>query len=141
MYGGSDSFGNKMVLSIKSRIVNILDVKKGESVGYDRSFYASKKMKIAVVPIGYADGLDRGLSNNFSLLIGGVKCKIVGKICMDVCMVDITDLNVGLYDEVVILGKQKRQSILLQDYAEALETSPYEILLKFNYSRMNYIEI
>lgn len=141
MYAGDERFGNKMILTIKSKIVNILTVRKSESIGYDRSYCASKKMKVAVIPIGYADGLDRRLSNNFSLLINGVKCKIVGKICMDVCMVDVTDVDCSLYDEVVVLGKQKRQIITLQDYANALDTSLYEILLKFNYSRMNYIEI
>ena len=58
---------------------------------------------------------------------------------MDVCMVDISNVNCDMCDEVVVLGKQKRSQITLQDYANALETSPYEILLKFNYSRMNYV--
>lgn len=141
MYAGDNEFGNKMVLSIKSKIVNILDVKKGESVGYDRSYYATKKMKIAVIPIGYADGLDRRLSNRFSLLVGGEKCSIVGKICMDVCMVDISNVKCNIDDEVVILGCQNKSKITLQDYADCLDTSPYEILLKFNYSRMNYVLI
>lgn len=140
LYAGNKSIGNKMILSIKSRIVNIIDVKKGDSIGYDRSFFADNKMKIAVVPIGYADGLDRGLSNNFSLLINDVKCKIVGKICMDVCMVDVSNIKCQLYDEVVVLGRQKNNEITLQDYADVLDTSPYEILLKFSYFRMNYIE-
>ena len=141
MYAGDESFGNKMVVSIKSKIINIVNVKRGDSIGYDRSFYATKKMTLAVVSIGYADGLDRRLSNNFSLIINGVKCKIVGKICMDVCMVDVSEINCSLYDEVVVLGKQNRQKITLQDYADALGTSPYEILLKFNHSRMSYVEI
>lgn len=139
LYAGDKELGNKMVVSIKSKIINILEVRKGESVGYDRSFFVSRNMKVAVVPIGYADGLDRGLSNNFYLLVGGKKCNIVGKICMDVCMIDITDIKCYIGDEVVVLGRQKDEKITLQDYAKALDTSPYEILLKFNYKRMNYI--
>lgn len=139
MYAGDDKINNKMILTIKSKIANIINIKKSDSVGYDRSFFAKKKMKIAIVSIGYADGLDRRLSNNFYLLINGVKCRIVGKICMDVCMVDVTDVECNVYDEVIILGRQKKEKITLQDYAEFLDTSPYEVLLKFSYSRMNYI--
>lgn len=129
----------KSIITIKSRIINILSVKKGDTIGYDRSFTANRKMKIAVVSIGYADGLDRHLSNNFSFLINGTRCHVVGKVCMDVCMVDVSNVDVSLFDEVVILGKQKKEEITLQDYAKVLNTSPYEILLKFNHFRMNYI--
>jgi len=131
--------GNRSIVTIKSRIINILNVKKGDTIGYDRSFVANRKMKIAVIAIGYADGLDRHLSNNFALIVRGIRCPIVGKICMDVCMVDVSNLDISLYDEVVVLGKQKNEEISLQDYATVLDTSPYEILLKFNSFRMNYL--
>lgn len=139
LYAGDKELGNKMVLTIKSKIVNVLDVRKGESVGYDRSYFAGSKMKVAVVPIGYADGLDRGLSNKFYLLVNGVRCNIIGKICMDVCMIDVTNVDCNIGDEVVVIGNQQKEKITLQDYANALDTSPYEILLKFNYKRMNYV--
>lgn len=127
------------VLKIKSKIIEITEIKKGDTIGYDRTFLAKNKMKIAVVSIGYADGLDRRLSNNFSLIVNDKKCPIVGLICMDVCMVDITDIDADIGDEVIILGKSKNQEITIFDYASALSTSPYEILLKFNHKRMNYI--
>ena len=139
LYGGNSYFGNKFVLSIKSKLVNIFEVKKGDTIGYDRTFVVPKAMKIGVVPLGYADGYDRRLSNKFYVLAGGEKCRILGNICMDCFMIDLTNTDANVGDDVVILGKQKQRTITLQDIAEALQTSPYEVLLKFNYKRMNYI--
>lgn len=140
MYGGMEnSLGNKLAVTIKSKVVNICTIKKGDTVGYDRTYMAKNKMQLAIIPIGYADGYDRRLSNNFYVLINGEKCNIVGLICMDVFMVDITGKNVRLGDEVVVLGKQGKREITLQNFSEVLDTSPYEVLLKFNYKRMNYI--
>lgn len=140
LYGGThNSIGNKFVLTIKSQIVNVLEVNKGSSIGYDRTFVAKKRMKIAVVPMGYADGMDRRLSNGFNVLIAGQKCPIVGLICMDVFMVDISNVNAKIGDSVVILGTQGDHKITLDDFAKKMNTSPYEVLLHFNYKRMNYI--
>lgn len=139
LYGGRDDNGNKFPLKIKSRLINISKIKKGDSIGYDRTFVAQKAMTIGVVPLGYADGYDRRLSNKFYVLIGGEKCPVVGNTCMDCFMVDISHINAKMGDEVVILGKQKSQEITIFDFANTLETSPYEIMLKFNYKRMNYI--
>ena len=123
----------EVACKITSKIINIRQIKKGDSVGYDRTFVAKKDMTIAVVQVGYADGLARCLSNNFYLYLNGDFVKIVGNICMDVCMVDITDTQAKLYDDVEILGEH----ITLNDYAEKLNTSKYEIMLKFNHARMN----
>ena len=140
LYGAmKNNIGNKLILSIKSHVVHIFNVRKNDTIGYDRTFKAKNNMKIAVVPIGYADGYDRRLSNKFYVLIKGCKCPIVGMICMDVMMVDISDLNINLGEEVVLLGKQKEEYISLQDMASILNTSPYEVLLKFQYKRMNQI--
>lgn len=140
LYGGTENkIGNKFILSIKSKIVNIMNVKKGDTIGYDRTFTVKKSMKIAVVPLGYADGLDRRLSNLFYVLIGGVKCKIIGLICMDVFMVDVSAIDARVMDEVVILGSQRCEEITINDMAECLGTSPYEVLLKLSPKRMNYI--
>ena len=140
MYGNmANDYSCKPAVEITSEIVNITSVRKGESIGYDRTFFAIKPMKIAVVPVGYADGLSRGLSNNFSMLINGKFCKIVGLICMDVFMVDISNIEVKVGDKVTLLGSDGDKSITLLDYARALNTSPYAVLLGFNYKRMNYI--
>lgn len=139
-YGGTENeIGNEFVLSITSKIVNILHVEAGQTIGYDRKFVAKKPMKIAVVPLGYADGMDRRLSGNLSVLVNKTYCKIVGNICMDVFMIDVSNANAKMYDTVVVLGKQGDKQITINDFAAAMNASPYEALLKLNYKRMNYI--
>ena len=140
MYGlCGEEIGNKPALEISSRIINITTVRKGETVGYDRTYKTDKAIRVAVVPVGYADGLDRRLSNNFSVLILGRRCNIVGLICMDVFMVDVSGLDVSIGDRVVLLGKDGDKEITISDYAKTLGISPYAVLLSFNYKRMNYI--
>lgn len=126
-------------LTITSEIIHITNVRLGESVGYDRTFVATHNMRVAVVPIGYADGLDRRLSNNFYLLVNGHKANIVGNICMDVVLIDVTYIPyVYVGSKVTILGSDGAEVLTPFDYAKALSTSPYEVLLKFNHKRMNY---
>lgn len=140
MYGyAGDDIGNKPALEIVSRVIHIGKVRKGESIGYDRTCVADKNMSVAVVPVGYADGFDRRLSNKFFVLIKGKWCKVVGLICMDVFMVDITGLNVNIGDRVTLLGKDGDKELSLQSYADVLHSSPYAVLLGFDYRRMNYI--
>ena len=129
----------KPVLTITSKIVFIHNVSKGETVGYDRTFKAEKNLKIGVLPIGYADGFDRRLSNNFSVLVNGRWAKVVGNICMDICMIDLTGINASVGDEVVLMGRSGGCELTPYSYANALGTSPYEILLKFQHKRMNKI--
>ncbi len=130
----------KPVLSIISKVVFVHNIKAGETVGYDRTFTATKNLKIAVLPIGYADGFDRRLSNKLEVLINGKKAKVVGNICMDVCMVDVTKIkNVCVGDEVTLLGRNGGYELTPYHYANILGTSPYEILLKFRHDRMNKI--
>ena len=137
MYGGAYyGINNKLVLSIKSKVLAIQYIKKGETIGYDRTFKSDKNMKIAVVGIGYADGLDRRLSNNFYVLIKGKKCKIVGNICMDVLMVEVNDINVFVGDEVTIIGDDNGEKITIDDMANAINASPYELLCRLNSKRM-----
>ena len=123
----------KLACKITSKIINIKKIKKGETVGYDRTFKATKDTTIGVVPIGYADGLARSLSNDFHLYTNQKYVKIIGNICMDICFVDLTGISAKLYDKIEILGKH----ITLSDYAQKLNTSKYEIMLKFNHARMN----
>ena len=144
MYGmiENSKIKTKPVVKITSQIVFIRNIKRGESVGYDRTFIAGRSTRVAVVSIGYADGLDRRLSNKFSLLVNGKFCRIIGNICMDVCMIDVTDVkNVGVGTEVVIVGGSGINSLNLSDYAKVLGTSVYDVLLKFDYKRMNTIYI
>lgn len=140
LYGYTENkIGNRPVLAIKSRLINILNVVKGQTVGYDRTYIAEKNMRVGVVSIGYADGIGRGISNNFDFVVNGKRCPIVGLVCMDVCMIDLGKCGAKLGDEVLILGRDRNNSISIYDYARTLKTSPYEILCAFKYNRMNYI--
>jgi alanine racemase len=92
----------------------------------------SKQTRIVTIPIGYGDGYRRSLSNRGSVLIRGRRFPIVGTICMDQFMVDVSDQEVYVGDEVVLIGKQGAASIPLSEIAELCETIPYEVLCHFN---------
>ncbi len=111
--------------SLKTRIVQIKTVLPNDSVGYGRTFTSNQEMKIAVLPIGYADGFRRSLSNgNGKVFIHGKACPVVGRVCMDVCMVEVTHLGVQEGDEAIIFNDD--HSII--DFANDCETIAYEVL-------------
>ena len=113
------------VLTFTSEISQIKVMHEGESLGYGRNFIASEITTIAIVPVGYADGLRRGLSNgNWSMIINGKKAPVIGNICMDMCMVNITDLDANVGDRVQIFGKENS----IFEMAKNLYTIPYEII-------------
>jgi alanine racemase len=129
MYGVSShpQFRKKLrpVISWRSTVSQIRDIKKGDSVGYSRSFIAGGPMKIAVIPVGYADGFRRSLSNGKGgVYINEKFCATVGKVCMDMIMVDVTGVSVNEGDLVEIIGKH--QSI--EQLAERMDTIPYEVM-------------
>ncbi len=140
LYGWESGF--RPVLEITSRIVYIKDVKKGETVGYDRIYKYSKNGRVAIVPLGYADGFDRRLSNNFQVLVNGVYVNVIGRVCMDIFYIDVSPLSdVKVGDEVLILGVRNKKVISVHNYANRLNTSVYDILLKLNNRRMNVFVI
>lgn len=111
--------------TLKSVISQIRTIQAGESVGYGRRFCAVKETKIATIPIGYADGISRHWGNGLGfVMIKNKKAPIVGSICMDMLMVDITEIECNEGNEVIIFGKEPSVSFI----AEQLETIPYEIL-------------
>lgn len=116
------------IMSLIGIITQIKDVSRDEYVGYGLSFKATRNMKIAVVNIGYADGLDRALSNNSFVLVNGEMRMIVGRISMDVSVIDVSDLNVKLYDKVTFIGESGNLSINVNFIANKLNTIPYEIM-------------
>ena len=114
-----------VVNTLKSVIVQVKRHTRGESVGYNRQQVLDRDAVIATVPIGYADGLRRKLScGNWSMRVNGKMAPIVGNICMDACMIDITGIDAGVGDSVVVFGNVPS----IEDMAEKLETIPYEIL-------------
>ena len=119
----------KPILSLTSPVVQIRSLRPGQSVSYNRTFTASRPSRIAVLPIGYADGLNRLLSNQGRVLLQGRFAPIVGRVCMDMTMVDITDFeNIAIGEEVVLIGAQGNARITAADLAHSLRTIPYEIL-------------
>ena len=113
------------VSSLKTTILQIQQINAGESVGYSRMSYVRRDSRIAVLPIGYADGLNRRLSNGVGeVVIGGKRCPVIGNICMDTCMVDITDTTAKEGDSVEIFGKE----MSVVEIAQKTGTIPYEIL-------------
>ena len=117
----------KNILGWKAMVTQIKFISKGETIGYDRTFKARKNMKIAILPVGYYDGYDRRFSNNGEILINGKIAKVVGRICMNMFMADVTHLkNVKVGDEAVILGG----IIKAQNIAQKAGTILYEILAR-----------
>ncbi|MEN9558388.1 MAG: hypothetical protein RL141_757 [Candidatus Parcubacteria bacterium] len=121
------------VLTWKTVIAQVKDVQKGITVGYDRTERLKRHSKIAVLPVGYSDGIDRKYSSRGYALIRGHRCKILGRICMNMCMVDVTDVpGVRPNDEVVLIGKQKNQEISAESFAETIGTINYEVVTRIN---------
>ena len=121
------------VMSVKASIVHLKEVPPGTSISYGRKFTTDRVSKIATIALGYADGYSRLNSGKISVLVGGIKCPVVGNICMDQCMVDVSAVpDVKLGDEVVILGKQGDQEISADDLAAINGTINYEITCCFD---------
>ena len=125
--------GLKPALELKARISLIREIEKNISVSYGRTYTSSQKMTLAVLPIGYADGYSRALSNKFDVLVNGKRAKITGRVCMDQLMVDITGIDgVKAGDVVTLIGKDKNEMISVDDMANALHTISYEITCSFS---------
>ncbi len=113
------------VARLKSTISQVKTISAGESIGYNRAFKTTRKVRMAIVPIGYADGLSLTLSNGKGhLLVGGKLVPVIGKVCMDMCMLDITGVEAEEGDEVIIFGPERS----LKELAREMGTIPYEVL-------------
>jgi alanine racemase len=117
-------------MTLKSRVVAVKGVRAGEGVGYGVKFTASTPTTIAIVPAGYADGLDLRLAGRGVVLIRGRRAPIVGSVCMDMLMADVTGLDASPGDEVVIIGSQGDDCIDVREMAAQIGTIPYEILCR-----------
>ncbi len=117
------------VLSLRSRIVLIRELRPGEGLGYNHTYVVDKPRRVAILPIGYGDGYPRSLSNRGYVLIREKKCPIVGKICMDQLFVDVSELeDVEVGDEAVLIGRQGREEIRVEEIASWCNTIAYELL-------------
>lgn len=112
-------------MTIKSTLTLVKEVEAGRGVSYGKEYITDKTTKIATVPIGYADGYLRKIAKKGKMLVNGTEVPIIGRICMDQCMIDVTNVhNIDKGDEVIVFGKDK---ITIDDLAEWLETINYEI--------------
>ena len=113
------------VMTWYAKVIHVKTIPAGATVSYGRHFTAERETEVATVGIGYADGLSRRLSNGFELVIDGEKCPIIGNVCMDMCMVDTTDMKVRpkVGDKVVVFGRER----LADDLADRIGTINYEI--------------
>ena len=122
---GSEQEALRPVSTLKTTVSQVKSIKQGETVGYSRKGMAAAAKTIATVAIGYADGYDRRFSNGVGhVLIIGQRCPIIGNVCMDMCMVDVTGLEVKAGDEVIVFGPQ----LTLVELARSIGTIPYELL-------------
>ena len=135
MGGAQPRFGDdlKPVLEWKTRIASLRTIAKGETAGYCATFRAERETRLALLPVGYADGLNRLLSNLGSVLVRGRRAPIAGRISMDLTIVDVTDIpGVAIGDEVTLLGTQGAERITAYEHADLAGTIPYEILCNIN---------
>jgi len=117
------------VMSFKTRVLLVKTFPAGCTVGYGKTFITKKRTKIATIPVGYADGLSRLLSNNGEALVRGRRCPIIGRISMDMCMLDVSALpGCASGEEVVLLGAQGKESILADEVASKAQSISYEVL-------------
>lgn len=117
------------VLSWKTRVVFLKTVPKGTPLSYGWTWRARRRSRIATLPVGYADGYRRDLSNKGHVLVKGRRCPVVGRVTMDQILVDVTDLTgIEVGEEVVLLGRQGREQVTAEEMAAWAETIPYEIL-------------
>ncbi len=116
------------VLSLHTRLAQIKPVEPGSSIGYARSFIATRRSLIGTIPIGYADGFRRGLSSSGSALVNGVRVPLAGRVSMDWVTLDITDVpDAALGDEVILIGSAGKDRISAEDIAAELGTISYEV--------------
>jgi alanine racemase len=126
-------FELKPVLAWKTKVLQVKDYPEGEYVGYGCTHKTTRQTKIAVIPVGYYEGYRRGLSNKAEVLISGRRCPILGLVCMNMSMVDVTDVyDAKRGSEVVLIGKQGDNQVTADELAEIQGTINYEVVTGVN---------
>lgn len=126
-----DILNLKPAMTLKARVTNLKELEPGVTVSYGRKYKTERATKVATIPIGYADGYSRILSGKAKVMIGGVKCDVIGTICMDQCMADVTNVNnINVGDEIILFGGSESgpDTVTVCDLAEMMGTINYEIL-------------
>ncbi|HPN54670.1 MAG TPA: alanine racemase [Candidatus Moranbacteria bacterium] len=126
-------FRLKPVLRWITHVAQIKNLPKNHPIGYGLTYVTKRPMKVAVTPQGYSDGFDRGLSNSGGVLIQGKRCKILGRVAMNMFVVDVSHLkNIKNEEEVVLLGRQRKAEITAEEIAERLGTINYEVVARIS---------
>lgn len=138
----SQDIGLIPAMTVKTRILSIRNVPSGTPISYGRTFITKRPSRIGVIPLGYADGYNRLFSNNADVLVNGKRVPVIGRVCMDLTMTDLTDVKgVKKDDEVVIIGRQGNESITAEELAFRSNTISYEILTTLGgRSKRTYVE-
>jgi alanine racemase len=128
-----DGMHLRPVLAWKALVGQLQPVARDESVGYGRTWTASRSSQLGVIPVGYADGYSRALGNRSRVLIRGRSAPVVGRVCMNILMVDVTDIEgVSIGDEVVLIGRQGEDEVPVEDLAALSDTINYEFLARLS---------
>ena len=127
--------GLSPVLTWKTRVVQVKEIPAGSYVGYGRTFQAARPTRVAALPIGYSDGYDRKLSNRADALVRGQRAPVVGRVSMNVTMIDVTGIDgISFGDEVVLLGRQGDCEVSADELAGLLETINYEVVTRISWA-------
>lgn len=122
----------KPIMQIKSRIIYIKEVEENTSISYGRTFISNCKMKIATVACGYGDGYPRSASNKTFVIINDKLCPVIGKVTMDMFMVDVTNVNCNVEDEVILIGESEHEKVTVDDICKLTGEFNYELLTRIN---------
>ena len=125
------TYGLEPAMTVTSRISQLRTVSAGTPVGYNRSYVTTRAATLALVPIGYADGVPRALSNRGCVAVNGVRCPIRGIVSMDQLIVDVTHADAQLGDDVLVLGNGQDGALTASEWARIAATIPHEILTGF----------
>lgn len=121
------------VLAWKSRVAQIRSIHMGTPIGYGLTEVMKRSGRLAVVPVGYWDGYDRLLSSRGEVIVKGVRCKVMGRVCMNMIIIDVSQVpQITKEDEVMLLGTDGRQRVSVEEIAEHTQTIPYEVLTRIN---------
>jgi alanine racemase len=131
--GEANKIDLKPALTWKTIIAQVKTIKAGTPVSYGLTEKVSRDSKIAVLPVGYWDGFDRKLSSVGNVLINGQRCKIIGRVCMNMCVTDVTEIaDVKAEDEAVLLGRQGDEEITADEIAQKIGSINYEVITRIN---------
>lgn len=134
--------GLRPALSVRTTLAQIKTISSDATVGYGRTWHAKKQTRVATVPIGYADGLLRGASGRIDMLVRGRRVRQIGRICMDLCMLDVTGVpDAAVGDVVTVIGKDGKEEITAWEMAKAAQTIPHEVLCSIGQSKPHRVAV